>query len=446
MVQRRDESHRVSKNVENGLPGCPGRRLPADAPAGTLFANSFIPQARWPGTLRAYSPGMDWPKQRIETLTDFQPPFCPRFDCPAHHVEDPQAFRYQRFGTFQRKCDGRVVPRFRCVTCGRTFSLQTFATSYWLKRPDLQVPIAAQSVAGSALRQIARTLRCSHSTVHAQVNRLGRHCLLLQAFSHHHITIREPLDYDDFETFAFSQLLPYGMATPVGTVSRWVYALGYAPHRRGGKLTPAQKKSQDRLDQLWGKPPRGAYLHSAREMMEWLLSRVPEGETLVIFCDGHTSYGRAWKPWIEAGRVKVVVFPNPKRGPKGSPRSPEAWLRDRAMFASDQFHGFVRHSRSNHKRETIAHGRRANDQLGRDLVMAVFVNLIKKSTERRPCQTTPGMLLGLTTEPWTWDQVLAKRLFPSKVKLPELWEKIYKREIVTPGLKVNRRKTNLYVC
>ena len=32
------------------------------------------------------------------------------------------------------------------------------------------------------------------------------------------------------------------------------------------------------------------------------------------------------------------------------------------------------------------------------------------------------------------------------VPLPELWEQIYKREIVTPGLKVNRRKTNLHVC
>lgn len=395
---------------------------------------------------RALGPGMDWPKQRIETLTDFRPPFCPWSKCPAHDSVDPEAFRYQHFGTFKRKCDGRVIPRFRCVTCQRTFSQQTFATSYWLKRPDLQVPIAAQSVAGSALRQMARSLRCAHSTVHAQLNRLARHCILLKAYCHDHLLITEPLAYDDFETFAFSQLLPYGMATPVGAHSRWIYALGYAPHRRGGKLTPAQKRAQAHLDDTGGKPPKGAYRRSARQVMEWLFRRVPPGETLVISIDGHPAYPAAWKPWIDSGRLQVLSFPNPPRGPKGSPRSRAARERDQAMFPVDQFHGFMRHSRCNHRRETIAHGRRANDQLGRDMVMVVFCNLIKKSTERRPCTTTPGMLVGLTTEPWTWDQVLAKRLFPTKVKLPELWLKVYKREIVTAGLKVNRKKTNLHVC
>ena len=32
--------------------------------------------------------------------------------------------------------------RFRCRACGRGFSQQSFAVSYYLKRPELTVPIA----------------------------------------------------------------------------------------------------------------------------------------------------------------------------------------------------------------------------------------------------------------------------------------------------------------
>lgn len=429
--------------------GLSARRQVASARGRGLSSalrNSLRSQERPAARCMLWRQGMDWPHQRIETQADFRPPHCPWIDCPAHPESGPAPFRFRRHGFFRRQCDGRRVPRFFCRTCRRTFSQQTFATSYWLKRPDLQNAIGAQSIAGSAIRQIARSCRCAHSSVHHQLNRLGRHALLLLQHCLLNLALDEPLAYDDFESFAFCQLLPYATATPVGLRSRYLYALGYAPHRRGGRLTPAQKRAQQRLDQRGGRPPRGAYRRSARAVLELLLPRVPPGDTLVLACDGHKAYRQAWADWIRQGRLKMLAFPNPRRRPKGAPRSPEALLRDRALFPVDQYHGFKRHSRAHHRRETIAFGRRANDQLTRDALLAVFRNLIKKLTERRPCRLTPAMLVGLTEEPWDWDRLLARRLFFTHLPLPALYLQIYKREIRTAGLKVNRPKHNLHVC
>ena len=110
---------------------------------------------------------MTWPDQAIEQIpaTRFQPPFCPNPRCKAHHNVQPGGFRFHRHGVYIRKGDGRVVPRFLCLGCGATFSQQTFSTTYYLKVTRLLVPVAAGLLAGSAHRQLARSLHCAPSTV-----------------------------------------------------------------------------------------------------------------------------------------------------------------------------------------------------------------------------------------------------------------------------------------
>ena len=87
------------------------------------------------------------------------------------------------------------------MTCERSFSYQTFQTSYWLKRPDLLYPVFYRSVSGSGFRQIARELAVSPQTVSHQTSRLGRHCLLFQGQYRAQAAIDEPLVADGFESF-----------------------------------------------------------------------------------------------------------------------------------------------------------------------------------------------------------------------------------------------------
>jgi hypothetical protein len=103
------------------------------------------------------------------------------------------------------------------------------------------------------------------------------------------------------------------------------------------------------------------------------------------------------------------------------------------MFPIDTLHGLLRHSECHHRRETIAFGRRTNAILERLYLASAWRNFVKGVSERKPDPATPAMKLMLATEPWTWERVLARRLFPGRLLLPQSWLEVYRREWITPG-------------
>jgi len=373
--------------------------------------------------------GVDWPRTPVERVQLFRPPFCPWSQCSEHRREQ-RGFRFRRHGFYDTL--RRTVPRFFCLSCRRTFSRQTFSTSYYLKRPELLLPTAAGLQAGGALRQIARSLTCAPSTPARLAARLGRHAMLLhsRALVHLRGRLAEPVVLDHFETFEFSQDCPFGVATAVGSRSWFVYGLDPAPHARTGKRSAFQEaKRKARPPQ----PTRGGITGSMTRVLDALLHFFPKNSAIELTTDGHMSYAQALGKTRFRDRFRHTGYPNPKRGPKGAPRSQAARVRDRAMFPVDTLHGLLRHSECHHRRETIAFGRRTNAILERLYLASAWRNFVKGVSERRPDPTTPAMKLKLTTEPWTWERVLARRLFPGRLLLPKCWLEVYRREWITPG-------------
>jgi hypothetical protein len=378
---------------------------------------------------------MFWPSRRVEQLraTGFRPPFCPWSECAQHELSDPEAFRYNRAGYYKRKCDQRRIPRFCCKTCGRTFSQQSFACSYYLKRPELLTIVAAGLNAGSAHRQIARTVGCAPSTVTRLSAHLGRHSVLLHFLAFASIgAIQEPVVLDHFESFVHSQHHPVGLCTPVGHHSWFCYGLDPAPHRRGGRLSPAQRRAAPRRA-----PPRGSVVGSFRRTLDLLQAKI--AKKLVLISDGHPAYRRGLADHPAARRIEHRIYRNPPRGPKGSPRSLVARQRDQAMFPVDLLHALWRHSCAHHRRETIAFARRVYAVMERGFLMLVWRNFVKGVSERRPDPTTPAMRLELTDRPWNWQRVLAQRLFPTRMAAPGAWKTTYQRDWKLPGIGIHTR-------
>ena len=129
------------------------------------------------GTRLDASAAMRLPKFPVERSQTFTPRFCPWPACAQHTVR-AAGFRFRRHGSYSTR-KGASVPRFRCSVCGRSFSRQSFAVSYYMKRAELLVPVAAGLQAGSPHRQLARSLGCAHSTVARLRARLGQHAMLL---------------------------------------------------------------------------------------------------------------------------------------------------------------------------------------------------------------------------------------------------------------------------
>jgi len=319
------------------------------------------------------------------------------------------------------------VPRFHCPTCERGFSLQSFACSYYLKRPELLVPVAAGLVAGSAHAQIARSVDCAVSTVTRLAARIGRHSLLLQALALEHVQgIEEPVVFDHFETFVFSQEDRLAIGTPVGQKSWFCYGLDPAPHRGGAKRSSRKRALKRPLPE---REP-GSFVRSTRRVFD-LLSRL-SGGTVEVVSDDHPAYAHAARRTGLPGSIHRRIYANPSRGP-GSDQA-AARERDRQMFPVDLLHKLWRHTQAHHRRETIAFGRRSNAVLERGFLYIVWRNFVKKVSERTREPITPAMRLGLVPRPLEWRQIFAGRLFPKRIGLPRGWMKVYRRGWITPAV------------
>jgi transposase-like protein len=370
---------------------------------------------------------MRWPKQPVESVqpSRFHPPFCPWPECVAHKVSG-QGF--QRYGSYRKLNDCRRIPRFLCLDCERTCSRQTFSTTYYLKRPTLLVTVAAGLAACSAHRQIARSAHASKTSVTRMAERLGRHAVLFHARCRASLPpLAEAVVHDHFESFIGRQDQALGIGTAVGAASRFVYDIDPAPHAGSGRR-PDRTTDDEALSQS-----KHSYIESIKRTFSGLISHVPENQQLACVVDGRLDYKVAVQGSELESRIALQIYPNPVRGPKGTPRSAEAIARDRAMFPVDQLHQLLRHSCADHKRETIAFGRRLESIVGRAQLLAVWKNFIKSRSERAPDRTTPAMRLDLTDSRWRWERVLSRRLFLNRETVPESALTIYRKRW-TPSL------------
>jgi hypothetical protein len=264
--------------------------------------------------------------------------------------------------------------------------------------------------------------------------RLGRHAVLFHARSRTQmLALNEAIVHDHFESFIGRQDRALGIGTAVGAESWFVYDIDPAPHRGSGRR-PDKKK-----DETGGRRAHRSYVESIQRTFRGLIPHVSGGQPLVCNVDGRLDYRVAVRSVDLRSRVLLRSYPNPKRGPKGTPRSPEAIERDRAMFPVDQLHQLLRHSCADHKRETIAFGRRLESIVGRAHLLAVWKNFIKSRSERAPDRTTPAMRLGMTDIRWRWERVLSRRLFPEREQVTGSARAIYHKRW-TPILPTLDRK------
>jgi transposase-like protein len=364
---------------------------------------------------------MRWPVVSAESVrpSRFIAPFCPFTDCVAHKAPGTG---FQRNGWYRRKYDPKRIPRFLCKDCGGSCSRQTFSTTYYLKRPALLVTVASGLAACSAHRQIARSAHCAKTSVTRMAERIGRHAILFHGRARRELpSIAETIVHDHFEVFVGEQSRALGIGTAVGAASWFVYDIDPAPHKGGGRRSDRFKG----LDKTAA--PSRTYVESIKRTFRGLISRKSDDRPLVCNVDGRLDYKVAIRDKDLKHRIELAIYPNPKRGPKGSPRSAEAIRRDDAMSPVDQLHQLLRHSCADHKRETIAFGRRLESILGRAHLMAVWKNFIKKRSERARDGTTPAMRLGLTDQRWRWERLFSRRLFSGRELVSEVAENIYRK-------------------
>lgn len=326
-----------------------------------------------------------------------------------------KGWRYQLDGFHPRLAPPYRVQRYRCCHCRRRFSDQTFLATYWLKRPQCYLPIAHGLVAGSCLRQLGRSFGLSPQTVLRHANRIGRHCALFHEQLRPRGEITEALALDGFISFEYSQFHPTSYNILTGCQSHYFYGFTASEQRRSGRMTSRQKKRRRELELKFGRPdPRAV----EKDVAELLRIACAGATKLVLHSDEHQDYPLAIKavPHLEVDHRTIS-----SRASR-TPMNP--------LFPVNLTDQLIRHSGANHKRETIAFPKRRQMAIWRLQLFVTWRNYIKWTSERKH-RETPAMRLGLTERRFTLEEVLTRRLFPSRIALPERWGEYYRGRVTT---------------
>jgi len=352
----------------------------------------------------------------------FVPPHCPNPNCRFHNPLQ-KGWRFKKAGVYYRQLTPHCIQRFTCLHCRRYFSTQTFSTFYWLKRPDILPRLVTKLTACMANRQIARDLNVHNETIARQTARLGRHCLLFHALMMSRAKPAIDVVIDGFVSFEWSQYYPFHHHIAVEKGTDFILYTTDSEVRRSGTMTARQRRRRQELEDLHGRPDPQAVYKDVRELLSVVTGTQPR---VTVYSDDHRAYPRAIREL--RCEVRHRVTPSTVHRDQRNP----LWEVNLADL-------LIRHSSSNHKRETIAWSKRRQGSLHRLAVFIGWRNYIKGRREKIRGSPTPAMARGLCDHALTVKEMLAKRLFPTLVALPRRWCQYYWGRVRTRPLARQRR-------
>lgn len=338
--------------------------------------------------------------------TSFVPPRCPNRCCPEHLHPHPGFFL--RSGSYSARCRPEPVPRFRCRTCHRSFSRQTFRIDYRDRRPETNAPLVQMLVSGVGLRQAARNLGLGVHAVQKKFCKLARHVNLLNRNLECGLPAGRTLLLDELESYEHRRITPVTMPVLIDGRSKFVVAVDVAPIRRVAQKGSPRRRRLERFEALHGKrKDRG---HAALRRIFGRLQRLLAGKCANLVTDLKPAYARMCKArfgeQVEHTRVSSKL-PRTVKNPLFAINLTDAMMRDN--------NGRLR------RRSWLVSklGKRLRLQAG---LFVAYRNLVRPRHNDDEPGLTPGVALGLIDRRLAiedlvaWRQDWRKRsIFPASI-------------------------------
>ncbi|MFT5291146.1 MAG: transposase-like protein, partial [Planctomycetota bacterium] len=231
----------------------------------------------------------------------FQPPRCPNRACTNHLFPAPKF--YAHHGSFKPKCRPWSVPRYRCKTCKKTFSRQTFRMDYRDHRPDLNIRLFRSLASGVGVRQTARNLQLSLSCTELKYRKIARH------LRRQNLNLRGPLPkdselvFDELETYETRRnTRPLSIPILVERKHRYVIWAEAAPIRPRGKMSKDRKSAVEQENLRFG-PRKDTSARSIARVLKRGADLVRNHEKVTLLSDEKSSYPKHARKAFGAARL-----------------------------------------------------------------------------------------------------------------------------------------------
>jgi transposase-like protein len=241
----------------------------------------------------------------------FDPERCPWRSCARH--ADPTPLFFVRYGSYRSRVSPFRIPRFRCRTCRRTFSSQTFQLEYRLRKTWFDDLLLRDFVSGVSLRQSARTLGLSLKTVEARFVCIGTHCLDARENVLADWKPKGNFQFDEIETFEHHRTLkPLTVGLLVAGGSGFLVDTAVGQMRSRASGSEKSRKRREIFELRAGRRP-----NESRAVVRACLGRLEEGGPWGLVTDKKPLYGPVVADLLrkDSSRVHWTVSGRGSKGP-----------------------------------------------------------------------------------------------------------------------------------
>jgi transposase-like protein len=146
------------------------------------------------------------------------------------------------FGFYRRRCDSKYVQRFRCKACGKTFSNQTFNSTYRQHRPEINSLVRTTLCSKMSFRRIAKGFKINRKTVVRKFKHLAHVARLNQERRLAKLKGVDLVKIDEMETFEHSKCKPLSIALAVVPGTRLILGARASEMPAKGPLADVSRK------------------------------------------------------------------------------------------------------------------------------------------------------------------------------------------------------------
>ena len=356
-----------------------------------------------------------------------RPRFCPNPLC--QFSKSPPSKWLIRNGTYRTTAHGKVQ-RYHCKACHHGMSDQTPSIHYFAKRRVDLRQVFTRLRGGSSMRDIARVLGCSPTTVSNAVMRLARqamgcHAKLLPLFGDSKL-----LCFDGLVSSLTGSDYPTQITTLADSETELLLAMSHCVTERGGTRTLIQQRRITQRRAVWHPKPRS--LVESISLLVHELSRFASAYQLLIDTDEHPLYRQVIDSDLALRWYRTHHLLSLRRTSSKAPRTTR-----NPLFLMNYLDRMIRHRMKEHTRETIAFARNATMQMHRMWIFAWDHNCCQpmRVAARNDCSRAEhaGLPVGLLNR--LKAEFYSRRVSLRGVSIPESMRMVWEAELETPPVR-----------